>query len=95
MLGHRQVTGVNAIAHHAYDRTKGGRECIEDIDSWFEPLSESLIAFLRLIQISTFRFKYGEDGFGRSAAVYFNSEWVVRAFPVFFSYSFRAFSKIS
>ena len=76
MLGHRQVTKVNSIADHAYGWTKGGRECVEDIHSWFEPLDEPLIAFLRLIEVSGFRFKYREDVFGRSAAVYFRSEWV-------------------
>ena len=82
MLGHRQVTKVNIIAHHACGLTKGGRECMEDIHSWFEPLSESFIAVLRFIQFFGFRFKYGEDVFGGSAAVYFCSEWVAsQVFP--------------
>ena len=76
MLGRRQVARVNSKADHAYGRAKDGTEFMEDIHSWIEPLCESLIAFLRLIQVSGFRFKYDEDVFGRSAAVYLISEWV-------------------
>ena len=55
---------------------------MEDIHSWFEPLSESFIAVLRFIQFFGFRFKYGEDVFGGSAAVYFCSEGVAsQVFP--------------
>jgi hypothetical protein len=76
MSGHRQVTKVVAVAHHTHARAKGGGESVEDIHSWIEPFCESFIAALRLVQFSGFRFKYGEDGFGGNAAVYFSSEGV-------------------
>ena len=75
-MRHRHVASTETPAHRAYALAKGSRERVENIHSWIEPLSESLIAALRFIQLSGFRFKYGEDGFGRSAALYFRSEWV-------------------
>ena len=76
MSGHRTVMRLVAVAHRAKAFAKGGRERVEYIHSWIEPLCESLVAALRLIQFSGFPFKYGEDGFGRSTAVYFSREWV-------------------
>ena len=72
----RRVQKVVAVvtAHHAYALAKGSRKCVENIHSWIEPLSESPIAALRLIRCYGFRFKYGEDGLGRSAVVYFSGE---------------------
>ena len=78
MSVYRGVTSLVAVAHRANAFAKGGRERVEDIHSWVEPLCESFIVGPRLIQFFGFPFKYGEDGFRRSAAIYFSSEWVGR-----------------
>jgi hypothetical protein len=76
LLGHRRVTLLVTVAHHTYALAKGGRKSVQDSHSWIEPFCKSLIVTLRLTQFSGFRFKYGEDDFDRSAAIYFSSEWV-------------------
>ena len=76
MLWHRRVTRVVAVTHQANALAKGGRERVEDIHGWIEPLSESLIAALGLVQFIGFHFKYGEDGLRRGAGIDLGSEWV-------------------
>ena len=77
MSGPGQVTTqIVAVAHQARALAKSGRERGEDIHGWTEPLSESLIAALRLIEFVSFPLKYGEDGFGRIAAFDLSSDWV-------------------
>ena len=80
MLRHEQVTRVAAVAksvaHQASALAKSGRERIEDIHGWVKPLGQSFIAAPRLIQFIGFPFKYGEDCFGRIAAVDLSSKRV-------------------
>ena len=69
------------MQHHAgtdraNTRAKGGRECVKDIHSWREPLRESLVAALRLIELAGFPLKYGEDSFWSIAASNLLCEWV-------------------
>ena len=47
--------------HRANALTKGGRENVEDVHGWREPLCESFVAALRLIEFVGFPLKYGED----------------------------------
>ena len=77
MSGHRGVIWLIAVAYRANAFAKGSRKRVEDIHSRIEPLCKPLITALRLIQFSGFPFQYGEDGFGRGAAVYFSGERVI------------------
>jgi hypothetical protein len=63
-----------AGTHRTDTLPKGSRECVENIHSWTEPFSESLVG--SLIQFVGFSLKYGKDGVRRLATVYLSSEWM-------------------
>ena len=67
---------ASIVAHQACDLAKRSRERAEDIHGWIEPLGESLVAVLALIQFIGYPLEYGEDSFGRITAIYLSSEWV-------------------
>ena len=46
----------------------GGRKRVEDVHSWAQPLGQSLIATVRLVEFSNLILKDGEDG-GNGAAI--------------------------
>ena len=66
------------MTHRSNALTKGGRESVEDIHSWREPLGESLIAASSLIEVVGLPFKYGEDSTRRNTAFNLLCEWVGR-----------------
>jgi len=70
------VKRLVAVAHQASALAKCGRERVEDVHGWIEPLCESLVAAPRLIQFIGFPFKSGEDSLRRIAAFDLSSEWV-------------------
>ena len=47
----------------------GGRKRVEDVHSWAQPLGQSLIATVRLVEFSNLILKDGEDGSSRVAVV--------------------------
>ena len=55
--------GANAFA-------EGGRESVEYIDGWCEPLGESFIAALRLIEFVGFPLERSENSFRRITGFY-------------------------
>ena len=62
--------------HRANASAKGGRECVEDIHGWREPLGESFIVALRSIKIVGLALEHGEDRGRRITAVYLLRERV-------------------
>ena len=52
------------------------RKCAEDVNSWAQPLGQSLIAAVRFIKLSNLILKDGENGGSRVAVLQLGGEWM-------------------
>ena len=71
-----KMTRRASAAHRSSSLAKCSRERVEDIHGWLQPLDQSFIAALRLIQFIGFIFQYVEDLLGRIAASNLSSKRV-------------------
>ena len=62
--------------YHTDAPGNSSRKCAEDVNSWAQPLGQSLIATVRFVKFSNLILKDGENGGSRVAILQLGGKWM-------------------